>query len=143
MNINWKVLTAQVSAVTGAFAAGGTLFGVIPGRAGLIVTAVAGGVNALLPRVQQAAGVLQSVRRYRADSKAQRDQKRQALVKGVVAEVVAHEVDALLKTQGFQRGPNGLVPLDAPADSIPNVAGTGNEVVAPQEEKPAVLQQPA
>lgn len=153
MNINWKVLTAQVSAVTGAFAAGGALFGVIPGRSGLIVTAVAGGVNAFLPRVQQAAGVLQSIKQHRMDGKSGREEKLQVLLKPVVE----REVDAALKTLKLQRTDKGLVPIDeAPASipdktaslpdsapegsGIPNVAGTGEEVIAPQDDKPAVVQ---
>lgn len=148
MNIKWKVLTAQVSAVTGAFAAGGALFGVIPGRPGLIVTAIAGGVNALLPHVQQAAGVLQAVKQFRADGKAQKVQK----VEAVIEAVAERKVDDLLRTQGLVRTDKGLVPIDpapGPADagsgiaddSFPNVAGTGEEVAVPQKDTPAVLQQ--
>ena len=121
LSINWKIITARITAVAGAFAVGGTLYGAIPGKAGLLVTAVAGAINTFLPRAQKSAGILASLQQFRTESRI----KKARQVETLIGATVERKVDEVLRTQRLLRTAQGLVSIDAASvsGSVPPVDG--------------------
>lgn len=130
-----SLVTGAVVAGTPVLQASGLLRAAAPGEPSVAqkaVTAVAGVVTA--PAAQRRQKALDLFNQAKADA----EQAGKAAAQAEFSKLVAG-----LHTGQYQMTNKGLVPVDAAGSGIPNVAGTGEEVVAPHDDAPAVLQQSA